>query len=176
MNFLFGFSGRFSRFEWWSVQILALAGVALFMVSMARAHGMSLEAISSLIDDSRFQSLQTEWIAGLVGIAFAGWLMSTAAMVKRYHDRNKSGFWYFVGVIPIVGVVWQVAECGFMAGTEERNRFDAESADQEPAYLRRSDQSAEPSGPPAHRLERALSTSAAKQAHNAKFGRRSYQS
>ena len=44
-------------------------------------------------------------------------------VIRRYHDRNKSGWWYFMCLIPLVGPVWQFVELGFMSGDYEENDF-----------------------------------------------------
>ena len=43
--------------------------------------------------------------------------------VKRWHDRDKSGWWVLIVFIPIIGLCWTVVECGFFKGTEGANRF-----------------------------------------------------
>ena len=45
---------------------------------------------------------------------------------KRWHDRNKSGWWTLVGVIPIIGGFWILVELGFLGGTSGENRFGPE--------------------------------------------------
>ena len=47
--------------------------------------------------------------------------------VKRLHDHNKSGFWFFVYFIPIAGLIWQLIECGLMRGTEGDNDYGPDS-------------------------------------------------
>lgn len=56
--------------------------------------------------------------------AMVFWLIllwpALAVIVKRYHDRNKSGLWSLVHLfIPPLGIV----ECGFFRGTSGVNRF-----------------------------------------------------
>jgi len=46
-----------------------------------------------------------------------------AMQVKRWHDRDKSGFWAFVGFIPLVGWLWVLVELNFFEGTIGPNRF-----------------------------------------------------
>lgn len=41
-----------------------------------------------------------------------------ALNVKRYHDRDKSGWWLVVGLIPIIGPIWVKVELGFLKGTD----------------------------------------------------------
>jgi uncharacterized membrane protein YhaH (DUF805 family) len=43
--------------------------------------------------------------------------------VKRWHDRNKSGRWVLVNLVPVVGWLWTLIECGFLRGTTGPNRF-----------------------------------------------------
>ncbi|MBC2594340.1 DUF805 domain-containing protein [Ruficoccus amylovorans] len=42
---------------------------------------------------------------------------------KRWHDRDKSAWWILIGLIPLVGPIWVLVECGFLKGTEGPNRF-----------------------------------------------------
>ena len=48
---------------------------------------------------------------------------SLAVLIKRWHDRDKSGWWVLINLIPIIGVIWTWIECGFVRGTEGPNRF-----------------------------------------------------
>jgi uncharacterized membrane protein YhaH (DUF805 family) len=42
---------------------------------------------------------------------------------KRWHDRNKSGWWNLIGFIPYIGSIWQFVECGSMRGTHGSNNY-----------------------------------------------------
>jgi len=46
-----------------------------------------------------------------------------AISVKRWHDRNKSGWWVFINLVPIVGPIWALIEQGFLQGTEGPNDY-----------------------------------------------------
>jgi len=48
---------------------------------------------------------------------------SLALQVKRWHDRGKSGWWVLINLIPFVGGLWALVECGFLRGTEGPNQF-----------------------------------------------------
>ena len=54
--------------------------------------------------------------------------MSLAIQVKRWHDRNKSGWWVLIGLIPLIGGIWALIETGFLAGDDGENRFGWPSA------------------------------------------------
>lgn len=47
--------------------------------------------------------------------------ISVAAAVKRCHDRGKTGFWYLIAFIPIIGPIWQLVELGFLPGERSVN-------------------------------------------------------
>jgi uncharacterized membrane protein YhaH (DUF805 family) len=49
--------------------------------------------------------------------------ISLALQVKRWHDRDKSGAWVFIGFIPLIGPIWALVECGFLRGTVGPNRY-----------------------------------------------------
>ena len=46
-----------------------------------------------------------------------------AISVKRWHDRNGSGWWVFINLIPIVGPIWALVEQGFLRGTQGPNDY-----------------------------------------------------
>lgn len=41
---------------------------------------------------------------------------------KRWHDRDKSGWWMLIGLVPIIGL-WAIIEPGFLRGAEGPNQF-----------------------------------------------------
>ena len=43
--------------------------------------------------------------------------------IKRFHDRDKSGWWVLIGLIPLIGPLWLLIELGFLKGTDGPNRF-----------------------------------------------------
>lgn len=60
------------------------------------------------------------------------WLLITAwsglaITVKRWHDRDKSGWWILIGLIPFLGIIWAFIENGFLPGTKGPNKYGAKS-------------------------------------------------
>ena len=51
---------------------------------------------------------------------------SICLYAKRWHDRDKSGWWSLIMFIPIIGSIWMLVELGFLRGTEGPNRFGAD--------------------------------------------------
>lgn len=48
---------------------------------------------------------------------------SICLYAKRWHDRDKSGWWSLIVLIPIIGGLWMLIELGFLRGTDGPNRF-----------------------------------------------------
>ena len=65
-------------------------------------------------------------VAGAKAIQYVGdlfiFVVSLALQVRRLHDTNRSGFWWFIAIIPIVGsIVLLVFNC--LPGTPGSNKF-----------------------------------------------------
>ncbi len=58
-----------------------------------------------------------------------------AIQIKRWHDRNKSGYWVFINFIPVIGAIWVTIELGFLPGTKGKNRFDERSVTADKSIL-----------------------------------------
>ena len=46
-----------------------------------------------------------------------------AIHVKRWHDRNKSGWWCLIGLVPLIGSLWIIVELGFCKGSKNKNTY-----------------------------------------------------
>jgi uncharacterized membrane protein YhaH (DUF805 family) len=46
-----------------------------------------------------------------------------AVSVKRWHDRDKSGAWVLLNLLPVIGWIWALIDNGFLRGTSGPNRF-----------------------------------------------------
>ena len=56
--------------------------------------------------------------AALVGMALM--VVSFILNIERCHDRDKSGWFAFVGFIPVLGPLWLLLELGLLRGTRVR--------------------------------------------------------
>lgn len=125
MNYLFGIQGRIGRLQWWGGQAILLAIIVVAIVFLGLSFGSrSQPAIRSYAGQNDLSFL----LAALAVYALCIWI-SVAITVKRYHDRDKSGFWFFVGFIPLIGGIWQLVECGFLAGSEGFNSYGSPGGD-----------------------------------------------
>jgi uncharacterized membrane protein YhaH (DUF805 family) len=64
-------------------------------------------------------------IIGFAAAILLTW-MWIAIDVKRYHDRDRSGWWLLLLLIPVLGPLWLFVVLGFLKGTEGENRFGAD--------------------------------------------------
>ncbi len=113
MSFLFGFSGRVGRLQWWGVQ---LATTILFF-----AISLSMIPFIKDLENTGSNVSYAPFIAFLAAVVLAIWI-NLAVTVKRYHDRDKSGSWLFIAFVPFGGL-WQLVECGFFSGTPGQNSY-----------------------------------------------------
>jgi uncharacterized membrane protein YhaH (DUF805 family) len=104
LQVFFGLRGRIPRRTFW------LCGVAIPIGLGAYFHGLLA-------------------IAGIGGQALEGLLnlgllwSALAVSAKRWHDRDKTGWWALLQFVPVVGWVWTLVENGLLRGTAGNNRF-----------------------------------------------------
>ena len=107
-NYLFtNFDGRISRQPFW------IGTIALWVVSIA------LSILASIIVGAT--STAMTFIQIVIGLALL--YPSLAVAVKRFHDRDKSGWWVLIILIPVIGFIWYLVELGCLPGTPGPNRF-----------------------------------------------------
>jgi uncharacterized membrane protein YhaH (DUF805 family) len=123
MSMFTSLDGRLNRQKWWiGVIVLAIAEYVVFFV-VAMLFGSAVEA------DPAAAGVSANYNLGVVGglIAFVALLpliwASLCLSAKRWHDRGKSAWWILIGLVPIVGGIWTLVECGFLKGTDGANQF-----------------------------------------------------
>ena len=102
-DLLFSLNGRIPRKTYW---IYYLATILALVAA-------------SVIDGAL--SATTPVVTLLVSLALV-W-PGIAVTVKRWHDRDKSGWWMLITLVPVIGAIWALVENGFLAGTAGDNRF-----------------------------------------------------
>jgi uncharacterized membrane protein YhaH (DUF805 family) len=125
LSLLFGFNGRVRRLHYWLVPLgflavgLGLLVGAYFTVDLL----FPLEFEGQVdIESPRKTAINIVGISALVLYILYEW-SSIALIVKRWHDRDKSGFMFFILFIPLVGLIWTLIECGFLDGTQGPNKY-----------------------------------------------------
>lgn len=114
---LFSFEGRASRSKFWLVFLLSV--FVSFVVVL-----FTLLATPALMIMGYFSPKVASVVSILLYVFMIPmWWISIATSVKRFHDRNKSGWWYLIVLIPILGGLWLIIENGFLSGTAGMNNF-----------------------------------------------------
>ena len=145
LNYVFGLNGRLGRLGWWLLTSLVVPGIMLLGVIPLVGSAESLKGLSETQQQILVHAI-TNWnmdrVEALTSPAFANALhifvgfvivaqwISFSATFRRFHDRNKSGVWYFISLIPIIGPIWLLIECGFMSSVDIGNAYDRVSGDQ----------------------------------------------
>ena len=101
--------GRVGRADWWLKYVLAAIVISVIASILDAMFGLMLEGRGT----------------GPIGLIVSILMIYPAVIVtiKRFHDRNKSGWWVLIGLVPILGALWLLIECGFLRGTIGQNRF-----------------------------------------------------
>jgi len=106
----FEFKGRARRKEYWLFYLF----ITVLILALSY-----LDAVLGLMN--------YETGAGVLSALFsiAVFIPSITVSVRRLHDINKSGWWYLILLIPLVGIiVFLIFAC--MPGTNGSNRFGAD--------------------------------------------------
>jgi len=112
------FQGRASRSEyWWYTLAFLLLAVAVNIVEGA--------VLAPMLGFETFDPAAGNPMSMIVSLAL--FLPTLAVAIRRLHDVDRSGWWYLIGFIPIIGVLvliyWYV-----QPGTAGDNQFGAPAA------------------------------------------------
>jgi uncharacterized membrane protein YhaH (DUF805 family) len=108
-RFYLSADGRVNRKQWW-LYLVVPAVIVSIILSMLDG------AIGTFDPELGLGLLSGLWTLIIL-------IPSIVVNIKRFHDRDKSGWWVLIGLIPIIGSLWLLIELGFLKGTEEPNRF-----------------------------------------------------
>jgi uncharacterized membrane protein YhaH (DUF805 family) len=114
-------SGRSSRREWWRIHMLCAITMFMFdqMFHARVQHAMSAGGLS-------MQSVSVLWLLATAALSWISW----TSVVRRLHDRGKSGWWSLLYLFPGIGWLWLIIECGFLPA-----RVPAVAAAPAPAFV-----------------------------------------
>lgn len=106
----FSSRGRLSRARYWLYSfIIAVAyGVLGAAKALLKRNGDPLPPAFAVFDMAAFCVLF--WIA-------------VALLIQRLHDRNRSGSWFLIQLVPIAGTVWLFVQAYCLRGTPGPNNF-----------------------------------------------------
>ena len=115
-SLLFSFQGRANRAKFWLINI----GIVVVEAIVFGAAGGG--AMVSEDPSAAMASMGALGIVGLLVFIVLFWV-GLAVAVKRWHDRGKSGWWIFIALVPVIGGLWYLIECGFLKGTTGPNTY-----------------------------------------------------
>jgi uncharacterized membrane protein YhaH (DUF805 family) len=111
------FEGRITRAKFWAGIIVLWILAIILNLLVAAAFGINYDPMQPF---PRMAPLAwIVWLLAALALVYA----SLAVAAKRWHDRDKSGWWSLIGLVPIIGGVWIIVECGCLPGTEGPNRY-----------------------------------------------------
>lgn len=108
-KFYFSPEGRINRQQFWLWLILPLTAIEILLVAV------------DVMTGNYNQKLGIGVLSGI--FALASLIPAVIVYIKRFHDRDKSGWWVLIGFIPVIGAIWLLIELGFLQGTPGPNRF-----------------------------------------------------
>jgi uncharacterized membrane protein YhaH (DUF805 family) len=117
MDFLFNPNGRFRRWQYWIALFFNITAATAYVVFLIRSYDRT---------DPPLQ--HTLIFAAIVTFTVAITLFWSVlcATIKRYHDLGVSGWWWLVVLIPVIGWLWQLMECGLLPGDRSENRYGSD--------------------------------------------------
>ena len=127
-NLYLSLDGRTNRKPFW-LAILALAVVTWILeFILFAAFGVSLipnmdPNVDPAAAAAAASAMMSKMIVPLGILTLLLLWPSICLYAKRWHDRDKSGWWSLIVFVPIIGSIWILVELGFLRGTEGPNRF-----------------------------------------------------
>ena len=128
VKLLFSFRGRIGRPAFWLGTVFNIVCPILAALAAAptvRAYLSTATTQAPSVPIAVAASLALTLIGALVGflilMVFVWSIL--AVQVKRWHDRDKTWLWIFIGLVPLIGPLWVFAECGFMPAEPQADRF-----------------------------------------------------
>ena len=124
---LTSFSGRINRQPFWLsiLAIVVLQWVLMLVLGMILGTSM-MGGIDPNMPPDEAAALAMKSMTPIIIISLLFLYPALAIYTKRWHDRDKSGWWTLIILVPIIGGIWFLVECGFLRGTDGANRFGAD--------------------------------------------------
>ena len=115
MDLFLSFAGRIGRGKFWLGVLLA--GIVSIVGSVVMGLGFGPDGRGG----ASVSNMLPVVLGGLVLLASA--IAQIAVMIKRCHDRGKSGWWVLLALVPLVGAIWMIVDLGIIEGVPEANRW-----------------------------------------------------
>ncbi len=98
------FRGRANRAQFWVFALLTwfITGLAVGLTGGQAADG------------------SVSMIAYIIGLVFT--LPMISVTIRRLHDSNRSGWWWWIGFVPLIGQIWMFILL-VLSGTDGPNKY-----------------------------------------------------
>ena len=119
---LTSFRGRIGRAQFWLGNALAalVMGGGLTLAQWL-IEGDFAPVVSGRGDINQF----------IIGVVMITFMINIAVSAKRLHDRDTSGWWHLIILLPFIGISWWLIEAGFRQGTRGPNQFGPDPRDKQ---------------------------------------------
>ena len=117
--------GRATRSEFWFWTLFVVIVQIPFSIIYNISSQGALQAAMTAGDQGAFLAAlfgPTYWLLVLVSLVF--FLPSLAVLIRRLHDLDRSGGWYWIILVPFAGSIVLLVFT-LLPGTPGKNRFDA---------------------------------------------------
>ena len=122
MKSLFSFDGRILRSRFWQLTVIGFLCPSVITFVMVLIFGLAVTAVFP--DASSSGAGASLFIMAIVlGSVIASFVIFFSSAVRRFHDRGKSGWWSLIGLVPFIGGIWILVECGCLKGTDGPNQY-----------------------------------------------------
>ncbi|MEM8539843.1 MAG: DUF805 domain-containing protein [Pseudomonadota bacterium] len=130
MRWLFDFRGSIGRLEWLALQIISIALYITMSLLLMSQLPMELETLTPEALESSLSGSSFVWALTPIWLV-ATWI-GTVSMIKRFHDRGRSGFWLLTPLAPaLIGfellsfliMLLIYIGCAFFPGKDDGNPY-----------------------------------------------------
>jgi len=127
---LFSYRGRISVRRFW-------LGKAL-VYGIAFAAFCAIHIVTPPVDPRSFDPNYQGWYSesimwgALAVLMLISTVMNFAVMVKRCHDRNKSGWYTLIALVPYAGFFWWVIDLGILEGHHGPSQYGPDPQNRPP--------------------------------------------
>ena len=105
---LTSYEGRINRAKFWACVGVIFVGAVIAMI------------LDNILGTT-FNQMPYGFIYLLYSLAMLYSIFAVYA--KRWHDRGKSGWWSLIILVPIIGGIWFLVECGILEGAKGANQY-----------------------------------------------------
>lgn len=112
---MFSTKGRLNRRRYWLTSLLITVIMGAIVVTLGLSYGVTGAA-------EQLPLVQLVAAILMLGFYLLMLYVSIAMLIKRAHDRNRSGHFLWLLFLPIMNL-WPAIELSFFKGTEGQNQY-----------------------------------------------------